>query len=120
MNKIVNLTPAQLAERLRAGSVTLIDVREAHEHHDERIEGALHMPLSNFNPAAIPQDPQKPVVFHCARGGRSADAVGRCQQAGLTINTHLAGGIGAWTSSGLPTLRAPRKPGLLARLFGGR
>ncbi len=116
---ITNLTPTQLAERLQMDSVTLIDVRELHEHQDERIAGALHMPLSTFDPASVPLHPKKPVVFHCARGGRSADAVGRCQKAGLKIDTHLVGGIAAWKSAGLPTLSAPRKPGLLSRLFGG-
>ncbi|MDR3525029.1 MAG: rhodanese-like domain-containing protein [Acetobacteraceae bacterium] len=116
---ITNLTPVQVAEHLKAGDVTLIDVRELHEHRGERIEGALHMPLSSFNPASVPIHPKKTVVFHCARGGRSANAVSLCQKAGLKIDAHLAGGIAAWTSAGLPTLRAPRKPGLLARLFGG-
>ena len=72
---VTNLTPAQLNERLLSGSVTLIDVRELHEHQDERIDGALHMPLSSFNPASVPVHPKKKVVFHCARGGRSANAV---------------------------------------------
>jgi len=115
---ITNVTPAQLAERLQAGNVTLVDVRELHEHQDERIDGALHMPLSSFNPASVPVHPKKTVVFHCARGGRSANAVALCQQAGLKIDSHLAGGIAAWKSAGLPTLSA-RKPGLLSRLFGG-
>jgi len=79
----------------------------------------LHMPLSSFDPAAVPRDPSKSVVVHCAGGRRSKTAVAQCQQAGLKIEMHLAGGLAACKSAVLPTLSAPRKPGLLPRLFGG-
>lgn len=118
MSNIIDLNPSELAARLQQGTVTLIDVREPHEHADERIDGALLMPLSSFDPAAVPQDPARPVVFHCARGGRSANALALCQQAGLKLHTHLAGGLGAWKSAGLPTRRQEAPPGLITRLFG--
>ena len=99
---IVNLTPEQLAARLEAGDVTLVDVREQGEFDQARIDGAVLLPLSVFDPAAIPQEPGKTVVLYCARGARSANALAVCQQMGLAIDTHLEGGIYAWHAAGLP------------------
>ena len=102
----------------------LIDVREPNEHAAERIEGAILMPLSSFDPAKVPQDPNRPVVFHCARGGRSAQAVQHCRHAGLKVDSHLAGGIIGWKSAGLPVETAPprdgagRISGLFNRIIG--
>lgn len=100
-----DFSPAELAQRLHDGAVTLIDVREPHEHQAERIAGAVSMPLSGFDPHALPQNPARPVVLHCARGGRSADALARCRQAGVGVAGHLAGGLAAWGAAGLPIVR---------------
>lgn len=39
--------------------VVLVDVREPSEHAGERISGARLVPLSNFNPAGVPQEREK-------------------------------------------------------------
>jgi rhodanese-related sulfurtransferase len=116
---LIDLSPAEVAARLAAHEIVLIDVREPNEHAAERIDGAILMPLSSFDPAQVPQDPNRPVVFHCARGGRSAQAVQRCRHAGLTIDSHLAGGIVGWKAAGLPVETKPPHdaPSGIAGLF---
>jgi rhodanese-related sulfurtransferase len=113
----IELSPATLAEQMRRDAVVLIDVREAHEHAAEHIPGAIPMPLSTLDPAAIPQIAGKTVVLHCARGGRSAQALQRCRNAGVPVETHLAGGLIAWKQAGLPTASAasPAPPGVLGQ-----
>jgi rhodanese-related sulfurtransferase len=101
---LVELTPADVAAKLHDGSITLVDVREATEFGMERIHGALLFPLSTFDPATLPMDPQRPVVFLCGTGKRSAMAVQRCVAAGTPLFTHLHGGIAAWKATGLPTI----------------
>jgi rhodanese-related sulfurtransferase len=103
---VKNLEPAAVARALTDGSIVLVDVREPSEYAAERIEGALLFPLSTFDPAALPASDGRPLVFHCAGGVRSAQAVVRCQEAGLSCDSHVAGGILAWKKAGLPTLRA--------------
>lgn len=98
------LTPTQVKAGLEAGRIVLIDVREPSEFADERIAGALNVPLSSFDPIDIPPAHGKTIVLQCAGGKRSAMAVDRCHRAGALIDAHLAGGIGAWKAEGLPTV----------------
>lgn len=102
---ITELEPAEVSARLARGEIVLIDVREANEIAAERIPGAVAMPLSAFDPAALPAADPSLVVFHCAGGKRSALAVARCRAAGVPAGAHLRGGLAAWKAAGLPTER---------------
>jgi rhodanese-related sulfurtransferase len=102
MSKIHDLTPVEVAARMKIGGVELIDVREPGEYAAERIHGALLFPLSGFDPHALPKNVD--IIFQCGTGKRSAMAVARCQAAGLKHAAHLAGGLQAWKAEGLPTI----------------
>ncbi len=102
MSKIHDLTPVEVAARMKIGGVELIDVREPGEYGAERIHGALLFPLSSFDPHALPKNVD--LIFQCGTGKRSAMAVARCQAAGLKHAAHLAGGLQAWKAEGLPTI----------------
>jgi len=95
-----NLSPAELASMLRDGTAVLVDVREAGEFAAEHIAGAVLHPLSTFDPGTLPAGP---VVFQCGSGKRSLTAIARATAAGLPYRAHLAGGLMAWKSAGLPT-----------------
>jgi rhodanese-related sulfurtransferase len=99
-----DLTPQQVKSGLDAREILLIDVREPDEFAAEKIAGALNVPLSTFNPAALPDAGRKTVVLQCAGGKRSAMAVEHCRKANQAIETHLAGGLAAWKAAGLPTV----------------
>jgi rhodanese-related sulfurtransferase len=101
---VEDLTPAEVAAKLKEGSIVLIDVREPREFAAERIHGALLFPLSTFDPSALPDGGKRALVFHCGSGVRSAKAVTHCAAAGLSHRAHLAGGIQAWKAAGLPTI----------------
>ena len=100
-----DLTPQQVKAALDARQILLIDVREPDEYVAEKIAGATNVPLSTFDPAALPDAGGKTVVLQCAGGKRSAMAVDRCRKAGQAIETHLAGGLTAWKAAGLPTVK---------------
>jgi adenylyltransferase/sulfurtransferase len=98
-DEVAELTPLELAERLRAGPpLELVDVREASEWAIARIEGARLLPLSGFEaaPAALPRD--RDLVLYCHAGVRSAAAARRLQAAGFTRVWSLAGGIARWSA----------------------
>ena len=103
--KTKDLTPQQVAAALKAREILLIDVREPDEVAAEKIAGALNVPLSTFNPVALPDAAGKTIVLQCAGGKRSAMAVDKCRKANQAIDTHLAGGLAAWKAAGLPTVR---------------
>ena len=102
--KTKDLTPQDVRAGLEARNIVLIDVREPAEFAAEKIAGALNVPLSTFNPAALPDAGGKTIVLQCAGGNRSAMAVDQCRKAGQAIETHLAGGLAAWKAAGLPTV----------------
>jgi rhodanese-related sulfurtransferase len=100
----MELTPAELQAQMAAGAVMLVDVREADEFAAEHIAGAINMPLSSFQPSLLPDAGGKLVVLQCAGGKRSGMALDKCAAARAAIETHLAGGIGAWKAAGLPVV----------------
>ena len=101
--EVMNLTVAEVAAGLREGRMLLVDVREPNETAVERYPDAVIVPLSSFDPAAIPDPQGKQVVFACRSGRRSITASLAAQDQGYPYNCHLAGGILAWKAAGLPT-----------------
>src|SRR5262249_60462671 len=83
--------------------ILLVEVREPNETEVERYREAFYLPLSAFDPAAIPDPAGRRVVFACRSGNRSVTASLMAQSAGLPYDAHLAGGIKAWKEVGLPT-----------------
>jgi rhodanese-related sulfurtransferase len=98
-----DLTPEEVARGLTEGRVVLVDVREPNETALERYPGAVLVPLSAFDPTAIPAREGCQVVFACRSGRRSVTASLAAQEQGFNYCSHLAGGILAWKAAGLPT-----------------
>src|ERR1700694_1008592 len=102
-SKVNNLTPQEVAQGLAEGRVLLVDVREPNEVAIESYPQAVVVPMSQFDPAAIPDPAGKEVVFACRSGRRSVTASLAAQEDGFPYVSHLAGGIMAWKAAGLPT-----------------
>lgn len=98
-----DLYPEEVAKGITEGRILLVDVREASETSLERYPEAVYMPMSAFDPAALPDPAGREVVFACRSGNRSVTASLIAQDAGLPYNKHLAGGIKGWKEAGLPT-----------------
>ncbi len=98
-----DLTPEEVARGLTEGRMVLVDVREPNETAVERFPDAVLVPLSAFDPAAIPEPGGREVVFACRSGRRSVTASLAAQERGFAYGSHLAGGILAGKAAGLPT-----------------
>lgn len=98
-----DLTPEDVSKGVADGRYLLVDVREPNEVAAEAYPDAVVIPLSIFDPEAIPDPQGKQVVFACRSGRRSITASVAAQDAGYPYNAHLAGGIIAWKAAGLPT-----------------
>jgi rhodanese-related sulfurtransferase len=107
---VTEATPEQVRDWLENGEILLVDVREANEYAFERIRGAVLYPLSTFDPTALPIEGRR-LVLHCASGMRSLRAAHALHAAGHSNLAHLAGGIQAWKSAGLPVIRIDPQTG---------
>jgi rhodanese-related sulfurtransferase len=97
-------TAEEVAERLAARSVVVIDVREPAEWRRGHIKGSHNVPLSRLV-RGVPQLPEaKAIVAVCATGHRSAAAARTLARAGYSVE-NLDGGIRAWSRAGLPLSR---------------
>jgi rhodanese-related sulfurtransferase len=97
-----NLTPEEVSRGLSAGRMLLVDVREQNEVAVEAYPDAVVLPLSSFDPSAIPDPQGRQVVFACRSGRRSVTASLAAQEQGFPYDAHLAGGMLAWKAAGLP------------------
>ena len=98
---VETLTKEQVKHGLREGSIALVDVREPHEYAAGHIPGASSMPLSQFDPLALPRD--RKVVFSCNSGRRTLLAIERARAFGRSdLHSHYAGSFNEWKSTGEP------------------
>lgn len=105
------IDPLTVNEWMKSDSAVLIDVREPFEHAEQRIAGSTLLPLSSFDPAAVPAGGGSSRVVVCCRTGvRSAKAAARCAEAGFEEVYVLGGGIEGWRSAGLETKSSPKAP----------
>ncbi|MEA2457249.1 MAG: hypothetical protein QOC95_221 [Thermoleophilaceae bacterium] len=95
------LAPERVAELLEQQAIQLVDVREPYEREAGYVAGSRHVALADLTSAAPSIDRQRPVVFVCRVGARSAMAAWSFARAGFDAH-NLDGGMVAWARSGLP------------------
>jgi rhodanese-related sulfurtransferase len=96
----IEITPQQARELLDGSEAQLIDVRETYEWDEGRIAGARHIELERLASQAETIDRDRPVIFQCRLGARSAMATQAFRAAGYDAYS-LAGGIQRWVEDGL-------------------
>ncbi|WAC49348.1 rhodanese-like domain-containing protein [Asticcacaulis sp. SL142] len=99
---IIDLSAADVKSALDKDEIILVDVREPHELAMGYIDGAVSLPLSAFDPAALPTEDSREMVFYCAAGVRSARVLEYLQHQGFAVKKHLSGGIQDWVGKGYP------------------
>ncbi len=103
MTQVIDCQPTDIKSWVDAGTAVLIDVREDQELMEARIPGAIHLPLSRFDPQALPAVDGKRVAFLCAHGIRSQQVGAYLVANGLLDEAYnVTGGIAAWAAAGLP------------------
>jgi rhodanese-related sulfurtransferase len=94
-------TPQQVAALLARDELQLIDVRQPHEHEAGRIAGGRLVELAEVPAQADTIDRERPLVFYCRSGARSAMAAEAFRNAGFDAH-NMAGGLLEWHAAGLP------------------
>jgi len=97
----IEVTPERTRELLDGGEALVVDVREPYEREAGHIEGTRHIELERLasNAASLPRD--RPIVFHCRLGARSALAARAFRSAGYDAWS-MRGGLQLWSDRGLP------------------
>jgi rhodanese-related sulfurtransferase len=96
-----DLPPQRVKEILDAGDAELVDVREPYEWDAGRISGAKHIELERLAGRADELPKDRPVIFQCRVGRRSALATDAFRAVGYDAY-NMRGGILAWAEEGLP------------------
>ncbi len=115
-NAAVDTVPAAEAIQtwVNRADVIFVDIRDLPElERDGKIPGAIHASRGMLEFHVDPESPYhkevfmsgKPILLYCASGGRSALAVQRLQEMGLSGVAHIGGGIKAWKEANGPVER---------------
>jgi adenylyltransferase/sulfurtransferase len=100
-----NLSPQELKAKLDSEeAIVLVDVREPAEFAFNRIQGAVHIPLSELSSRYRELDPESDIVTYCHLGVRSLQAAQILKSLEFPSVKHLAGGIDAWSAQIDPTV----------------
>lgn len=94
---------AELARRVRAGTVTLIDVRPVEEYEQAHIAGAVSVPLEEL-PSFVAKAPKRRQVVAYCRGPYcvyALQAVAALRKRGIRAVRSDAG-VSEWRAAGLP------------------
>jgi rhodanese-related sulfurtransferase len=94
-------TPHEVADLHARGEIQLIDVRQPDEHEAGRIAGDRLIELMQLSGQADTIERDKPVVFYCRSGSRSAMATQAFAEAGYDAH-NMTGGLLEWEAAGLP------------------
>ena len=102
--KITHATPAEAEALVRAGRVTVLDLRTPGEFGQGHIANArlVDFTAPDFAQQLAALDRSKPYLVHCASGGRSTKSLPVFEKLGVQSITHLDGGLMAWREAGKP------------------
>ena len=92
-----DLTPRELADRLRTHAIEMIDVREPYEWTIAHIDGAKLVPMDTVPDVVTTFDRDAEYVIYCHHGSRSAAAVEWLRACGFVRVRNLIGGIDRWS-----------------------
>jgi rhodanese-related sulfurtransferase len=97
----IDLAPAEVAARLAAGELELVDVREAYEWEAGHVPGSRHLEIERVGWQAETIDRERPVAFICRLGTRAGLVAQAFRAVGYDAY-NVEGGFSAWFAGGLP------------------
>ena len=101
------IQPSEVKEKLAAGEITLVDVREPEELRLASIAGAKHIPMGDVPMRAHQElDPDAHIVVVCHHGVRSLNVTNWLRAQGFEKVQSMRGGIDRWSrevDSNVPT-----------------
>jgi rhodanese-related sulfurtransferase len=109
MTHVPHIDPFEAKELLDQKKAIIVDVREESEYQEERILGAIHLPLSTLDIKdfqALPLTPEQTLIIHCRSGMRSARVCVFLKETLFAVPAlNLNGGILSWQQAGLDVIK---------------
>jgi len=98
------LSTLEATQLINRSDAVVIDLRGAEDFAKGHILGARSIPLADLEARAGELDKLKarPLILHCADGGRASGGVATLRGKGFDKVHNLAGGYAAWVQAGLP------------------
>jgi monothiol glutaredoxin len=102
---VKQMSVQELAERLKQGDITLVDIRGAADRARASLQGSVVLTQEEMSRLEkMPKD--SPIAFLCHHGNSSMGAAEYFRKQGFTNISNVAGGINAWSleiDSSVPT-----------------
>lgn len=97
----------QATQYMNQGKTLVLDVRSAEEFATGHLPNSKNIPLKELESRIkeIEKSKSNVVITVCASGVRSSSAVAVLNKAGFEQTFSLDGGVAAWQSQGLPTVK---------------
>ena len=97
----------QATQLINQGKTLILDVRDAAEFVAGHVRDAKNIPLKELanRIGEIDKFKSKTVVIICPTGVQSSKATARLKSAGFNDVHSLQGGLAAWQTQGLPTIK---------------
>ncbi|MGD1058273.1 MAG: rhodanese-like domain-containing protein [Solirubrobacteraceae bacterium] len=98
----IDVEPERVASWMtESPSAQVIDVREQYERDAGYIAGSRHIELARLTAEADSIERERPVIFYCRAGSRSAMAAQALRAAGFEAYS-MVGGLVRWDREGRP------------------
>ncbi len=97
----INVTPEQTAQAVDDGGAQVIDVRQQYEWDAGRIAGTVHIEMERLVSSAESIERDRPVIFCCRVGSRSAMAARAFRGSGYDAYS-MTGGLVRWAAEERP------------------
>lgn len=110
------ISPQEAQRLVEENGAVLIDVREPDEFGNVRIPGSHLQPLSVLELLPSDRDLDKPAVYFCRTGRRTAKAMDSLERRGHAATYIVDGGLTAWQAAGLPVAQVDGPPPIMRQV----
>lgn len=102
IDSLESISAKEFAEKAKANTINILDVRKDGEYRASHLENAQHFALDFINDQMNTIDKDKTYHIHCAGGYRSVIAASILKARGFNNLVDVAGGFGAIKKTDLP------------------
>ena len=108
MSPIKQLSPQELTFAVNKENAVVVDIRAEKEFRNQKIIDSVHCAAKKINQgdvSSLEKYKDRPIIVVCAQGISASKAANQLAKAGFSTVNLLKGGMSAWVSAGLPTVK---------------